>query len=169
MNSRWLTVCPVIFRDTDKRKLPNPTAFDLAIRHRTKSLMFHGKTGRGKSRCAWEILRLSYIKGATFSVLDSMAGIQFAGMFSEGAYAVKEWMSQILDSDVILLDDVFKAKLTDAYDAFLYAIIDQRTASCRQLVVTCNDTGETLRERLSQDRSEPMIRRLRESCHAIAF
>jgi hypothetical protein len=37
------------------------------------------------------------------------------------------------------------------------------------MIVTTNDTGRTLRTRLTEDRADPLLRRLREHCEAVVF
>lgn len=166
---RWLRVCPGEYREVNFSLLPNRAAYDQALTRSGSSLLLHGISGRGKTRCAWQIVRIDILSGRSVEVLDSMAGIRFAAKFHDGAEAVERWMDEIICADTVLMDDVFKSKITEAFDAFLYAIVDQRVSNGRKIICTCNDTGKTLSERLSQDRSEPFIRRLREHCHAIAF
>lgn len=161
--------CPVIFRETDLEKLPNRKAYDLAVQNNARSLLLHGLTGTGKSRAGWEIVRLSMMDGKSVKILDSTAGIRFASKFSDGSETVESWLDALCETELVFLDDVFKNKMTDAFEGFIYSIIDQRMNNRRQLIASCNDTGESLSNRLTSDRAEPFIRRLRESCMAIQF
>ncbi len=166
---RWIKLCPGAYREIAFEKLPNQKAYVEAMSKSGLSLLLHGPTGRGKTRCAWQIVKADVFGGRTIEVLDSTAGIKFAGEFKDGADHVKRWMNRLIEAHTVLLDDVFKSKITEAFDAFLYAIIDQRVSNERKIICTCNDTGKTLVDRLSPDRAEPFIRRLREHCLAITF
>ena len=67
------------------------------------------------------------------------------------------------------MDDIFKVKLTDSFENAIFTIIDQRINNLRPIIATTNDVGSTLAGRMSQDRGEPIVRRLREACKAIVF
>jgi DNA replication protein DnaC len=168
--TRWNELAPEIFKSTDPNKLPNLKAFNEALSTPQANLLLHGNTARGKSRCAWELVRLAILKGGRYvRVLDSTAGIRFASRYSKSCSDVEDWLDELCECDLLLLDDVFKNKITEAFEGFIYSIIDQRTIKQKQIIVTCNDTGESLQARLSGDKGEPFIRRLREFCKPIQF
>jgi len=168
---RWKTICPPDFIGTDPAKLPCFRQYQavMAWQHGPRGLILHGATGRGKSRCAWSLIRREYEAGKTVAALDSSAGITYAAKYGESAADVQRWIVRLCRVDVALLDDVFKAKLTDSFEAAIFTIVNERTENRLPLVVTCNDTGDSLKERLSPDRGAAMLRRLREFCNAISF
>ena len=48
-------------------------------------------------------------------------------------------------------------------------MITDRTENKRPIIITINGTSETLAERISPERREPMIQRLKEFCEPIGF
>ncbi len=168
---RWKAICPPEFIGTDPRKLPCPSQYKavMAWEYGPRGLIFHGATGRGKSRCAWTLLRREWEAGRTVAALDSSAGVTYAAKYSESGADVQRWIDRLCRVDVALLDDIFKCRLTDSFEAAIFTIVNQRTENRVPLVVTCNDTGSTLLERLTPDRGAAMLRRLREFCDSISF
>jgi len=167
----WLGLCPPLFLHTVSKLLPNQKAFNqaLAWRYGQKGLILHGKTGTGKSRTAWEILRIQYFEGRKPSIVNSSSALQFASMFIHDSQQVAQWITSNCNAAILLMDDVFKVKLTEAFEAALFSIVDRRLEKELPIIATTNDIGETLSQRMSGDRAEPFIRRLRESCTAIQF
>jgi DNA replication protein DnaC len=171
MEKKWFAICPPIFRSIVKAKLPRPEKLDDVLKWQLspKGLMLHGKTGLGKSRCAWALIHREFWSGKKVSVLDSMAGLRYAALYSRGAENVEEWIDRMIGRDIIFMDDIFKNKLTDSFEGTIFTLIDQRIQYQKPIIVTSNDTGDTLKARMSEDRAEPLLRRLRECCEAIAF
>jgi len=168
---RWKTFCPPEFLGTDPDKLPCPDQYRavMAWQHGPRGLILHGATGQGKSRCAWSLLRREYEISRTIAALDSSAGLTYAAKYGDSAADVQRWIERLCRVDIALLDDVFKCKLTDSFEAAIFTIINERTENRVPLIVTCNDTGASLKERLSPDRGAAILRRLREFCNPISF
>ena len=167
----WKRFCPIEYQSLNAARLPNPNklAEVLAWQYSGKGLLLHGESFRGKSRCAWALLEREYVNGRTVQYLDSMAGIQYASRFSESAAIVEQWMTKLIATDILLLDDVFKVKLTDSFESVIFTLIDQRIQKQKPSIVTSNDTGDTLQSRMSQDRATPLLNRLRSHCTQINF
>jgi hypothetical protein len=167
----WHRFCPPLYQNTDREKLPEPRKLDeaMAWKYGDKGLIFHGETGRGKTRCAWAVLNREHMEGKSIGLMDSMSGLEYASKFNAGAYYAKEWVEEIIRADIVLLDDVFKVKLTDSFEGVVFTVIDQRIQRMRPVFLTSNDTGATLSGRMTQDRGNPLLRRLREHCTAINF
>ena len=169
--ARWKQICPPEFLQTDPNKLPCQrqyrTVMNWICGHR--GLVLHGPTGQGKSRCAWLLLRREYEAGRSVRSLNSASGLTYAAKFSESAKDAERWIERLSEVDLLLLDDCFKAKLTDSFEAALFAVINTRTERQLPIIATLNDTGASLTERLSADRAPAMLRRLREFCDRIAF
>lgn len=167
----WNNICPKEFRETVPHRLPHPHSLDMVLRWQfgAKGLILHGATGSGKSRCAWVLLKREYVAGRSLRHLDYMAGIEYAERFHESPRAVREWMESMISTQLLFLDDIFKAKFTDSFENSIFSIISRRTEHGKPCILTTNDTGESLGERLSPDRFEPLTRRLREFCTSISF
>jgi len=131
--------------------------------------MLHGPTGAGKSRCAWLLLKREFEAGRTVGALNSTAGLTYAAKYGDSATEVARWIDRLTGVDLALLDDVFKCKLTDSFEAAVFTIINERTEHRLPIMVTTQDTGRTLLERLSPDRGEALVRRLREFCEDFPF
>jgi DNA replication protein DnaC len=170
-SQRRKDMCPLQFLGTEPPKLPCQRGVQAVMRweYGPKGLLLHGGTGQGKSRCAWLLLRREYEAGRSIASLNSASGLAYGAKFSDSASEAARWIERLTTIDLLLIDDVFKAKLTDSFESAVFTVINQRTERQRPMVVTLNDTGETLIERLSPDRGPAMLRRLREFCEPIAF
>lgn len=168
---RWRKLCPPAFRDTDAGKLPNPqkAVETMAWEYGPTGLLLHGDTRRGKSRCAWLLIRKVFDAGKTVQVMDSMSGFQYMAAFSNSAKDAQEWVELRSKCGLLFFDDLFKAKLTDSFEAAVFAIVDYRMNHQLPIVATLNDTGETLSSRMSADRGEAFVARLKEMCQIIQF
>lgn len=169
---KWLEIQPPLYADTDPDIIPNAAAFRSVVSWpwQPRGLLLHGPTRTGKSRTAWVLLRRLYIEDRkSVAILNSRAGVEYAAKFHESAKDVEDWFNQLLAVDVLFLDDPFKVKMTDSFESALFSLIDGRGEGCKPIIVTLNDTGESLKLRMSTDRGGPMIERLREFCEAITF
>lgn len=168
---RWKRFCPEAHLETDVKRLPLPHLASRVLewRYGPRGLLLHGDTGLGKSRCAWLLVKREFLAGRSVRVLDCAAGIDYAARFSESTAAAARWVDQACRADLLLLDDVFKAKLTDSLECVLFAILDARDQAMLPIIVTTNDAPESLAPRLSADRRAPLLRRLREMTQPVAF
>jgi DNA replication protein DnaC len=168
---RWENVCPVDFRNTDARKLPKPELLRcvLAWTYGARGLLLHGNTGLGKSRCAWLLLKREHDAGRRIRVIDHSIGFRYAELFANSAGDAAAWIERLCEADILFLDDVFKARLTDSLEQALFTIISTRCEQQRPNIITTNDTGESLKARMSQDRGDAIYRRLTEYSQAVAF
>jgi DNA replication protein DnaC len=167
----WKKLCPAVFKITDPAKLPNQAAYRQAMAwtYGPEGLLLHGPTGTGKTKTAWQILRREFFAGHYPAILNSSAALQYAGLFAVNSKDAELWVKRLCKKPILLLDDTFKVKLTEAFEAALFSIVDRRSENLLPIIAATNDTGTSLGERMSADRAEPFIRRLREMCRAIAF
>jgi DNA replication protein DnaC len=167
----WKKICPVIFQDTEAMRLPSPSKLDLALRwsYGRQGLLLYGASGRGKSRIAWAILKREFMAGKSVEVLDCTFGFQYSSKFAVSAGDASRWVGGLMTVDLLLLDDVLKVKLTDSVEQALFAIVNSRTERGLPIIVTTNDTGESLAARMSDDRGPALLRRLREFSTTISF
>lgn len=167
----WNRICPVLFQNTEAHKLPSPTKLDQALKwcYGPQGLILHGASGKGKSRIAWEILKREYRAGKSIAALDGAFGYDYAAKFATSSADVARYIEHKMLIDVLLLDDVLKAKLTDSVEQALFNIVNCRSERGLPIIVTTNDTGETLTARMSEDRGHALLRRLREFSQSISF
>lgn len=168
---RWKAICPPEFIETDPAKLPAPRKLEEALKweYGPIGLMLHGDTRKGKSRIAWQVARREFKAGKSIKALNASSGIRYAALYTQSTANAERWFDFAASCDLLILDDVFKVKLTEAFECALFGIICERTEHRRPFIVTMNDTGDTLLSRLSQDRGASMIERLREFCKIIRF
>jgi len=141
--------CPELFKDTDPARLPKALG-DLATSWNPgkikKSLLIHGATRKGKTRCLWHIR--NRLKGEGY-------GVKVLTMFEleaemVGAWGKEKWdqvMKGLIDVDILGLDDLGKEKMTERMASVLFALIDQRAQHMKPTIITTNHTGMTLAER----------------------
>lgn len=162
---------PPGFRNTSRKLLPHPEKLDeaLAWKFGRRGLLCLGPTRCGKSRILWEVAKREIKAGRSVRAVTSFELLRYPALFMEGNDAAGKFADSLANADLVLLDDTFKAKLTDRVEELLFAIIDKRSQWNRPCLVTVNDTGETLQSRLSSDRGPALIARLREFCQTITF
>ena len=167
----WKKICPPDFQATDISRLPIPAKAQeiLSWNYGRKGLLLHGKTGKGKSRCAWLLCERIFYSGKSIQILGAMSGFEYAGVFEGGGRAVVDWIDRRAKCGLLFCDDVFKVKLTDSFEAAVFAIVDYRMSHGLPIMATLNDTGETLAGRMSADRGDAFVRRLKEMCEVVQF
>jgi DNA replication protein DnaC len=171
LETQWMSFCPPAFHDTDISKLPFPSVSmkALAWEHGKRGIVFHGKTRSGKTRTAWLLVKKHFTAGRTARVMDSMSGFEYAAIFTAGGQAALEWVEDRAKCSLLFLDDVFKVKLTESFEAAMFAIVDHRFNNNLPIIVTLNDTGQTLSARMTNDRGDAFIARLKEMCDTVHF
>jgi len=169
--SKWIEICPPAFRETDIKRLPcgETSRKVLTWKFNPRGIILNGPTGTGKTRTVWLLLKGIHMDNHRISIINSMSAIRYASQFSESAQSVEKWIDYILDAGILFMDDPFKVKLTDSFESALFSIVDHFTAHLKPIIVTLNDTGETLAGRMTGDRSGPIIRRLRDACESVTF
>lgn len=169
--SGWYTLCPPSYRDTAPDKLPRPKLLEKVLRwpYGPRGIVLHGKTGLGKSRCAWLLVKREYDRGRSIMVLDHAAAYEYAAKFDKSTSEAALWVERLSKVGLLLLDDVFKAKFTDSFEQALFTIIGTRCEHKLPIILTTNDVGDSLTQRMTSDRGAAMVRRLRDHADPVAF
>lgn len=165
----WEMMCPTIYRQTDRARLPKgPADKVLAWKYGPKGLVIHGATGRGKTRAAFLLMERLCMEGRSVEVFH---GNRFAHECASqfGQFTGEQWIEDVATKDVVFFDDLGKFKLTERVEAELFGMVETRLAWARPVIATLNLGGDSLAGKLSGDRGEPLVRRLREFCDAVAF
>jgi DNA replication protein DnaC len=136
-----------------------------------RGLILAGKTGLGKTRCAWQLLKRENFQGKHIIAFDQ---VNFAhkcvSVFSDvGNSDWEKWVSAIQCTDLVFFDDLGKFRFSERVEMELSNVIEYRTSHLLPIIVTTNDDGDSLKSRMSENRGEPVVRRLREFCDSIVF
>ena len=128
-----------------------------------------GPTGTGKSRTAWALARKWYLaRDFSFRAYTGIKlGRDLAEAYGDGSAA--SYLRQIEEADLLLLDDMFKARMTPALEDAVFGILEERLAWGRPTIITQNAMGDSLRDALSPDMVEPVLRRLTEANDVYVF
>lgn len=165
----WKKLCPTIYQETDASRLPKgPTEEVLAWKFGRRGMVLHGPTGRGKTRAAFLLMERLHLEGRSVAVFH---GNDFAHQCAEkfGDCRGEEWIASLAKEDVVFFDDLGKFKMTERVEAELFGLIEMRVAWARPIVVTANFSGKSLAEKMTDDRGESFVRRLKEFCDVVEF
>ena len=86
--------------------------------------------------------------------------------FSEGA---KDYLANLRECDVLLIDDIGKGRISPAVAAELFALIDYRYQRLLQTIWTSNSTPEVIATNMSEDIAAPFAGRLNDSSRIFLF
>lgn len=167
LRAEWTAICPPLYRQTDRDRLPKALLEAVRDFDGTKSLGLIGKPGAGKTRAAFLALRkmhfqgkrCAYINGAQFNAQIANKGADFPELRSAANHALQ----LIRDCDFLLLDDVGKQRFTEASEQELYGLLEHRNAFLKPIIWTSNSNAKELQGRISKDRGDALIRRLTEN------
>ena len=171
---RFLALCPPLYQGTDDKLLPPEQYEDImAWTYGPHGLLLIGPTATGKTRCAWMLMRRLILDGRSVKAFDGLGwGIAVSKAFGEPATA-EQWLDSVCRADVLFIDDLFKAKMTEAQEQAALGVFERRTANLKPIIVTMNSTPDMILGRMSEhgreDRGDPMIRRMKEFCQVIVF
>jgi DNA replication protein DnaC len=166
---RLNAIMPKIFRRTTRDRLPYPQLLDTALRWQwgAMGLLFVGQTGSGKSRVAWEVVKRECLAGRRFAAIDETFGTTVSKHLFQNILAYEQWLIKLCHVPLLLIDDVTHCTMTDRVEEALFRIVDERTKQERPIIMTTNETGETLAAKIGGTKGEPLARRLREFCETI--
>jgi len=178
----WLEQCPDGYREIDLlnpglNKQYSDAAQDYdpeAVPRR--GLGFIGKTGQGKTRLLFYVLRKCHEAG--FGVF-AINHTQLCKVASDALYSghspeqqrkcdeANAAMNSMMRMNVVLIDDLGKGRPTESANEAFESIVEFRTSRGFPLLWSSNAGGEWLAERLGADRGLPVIRRLAEFCDVV--
>ena len=124
--NKFLDQVPVSFRRTERGKLPFPEKLDAALNWNfgSRGLLLFGPTGCGKSRVIWEVAKREIGKGIKVRCLSAYELIRYPAMFMAGDDAAGKFAEELVEAQLLLLDDVFKAKPTERIEELLFTVIE---------------------------------------------
>lgn len=177
---RYEASCPAGYRDfkRDHPKLrPYHTQIDLVLAWTPDSpmgLLLSGPTGRGKTRCMWELIRIlalehgrdvvSYHSTEFFSRLQE--NIRFGNDDARG------WIEAVAARPLVFIDDFGQEAIQrarqDWTEKWFMRFLDMRMANGRPLLLTTNLTARDIAAD-GPVAGDPLVRRLVEICQPIPF
>jgi DNA replication protein DnaC len=165
-----MSICPKLYQSSDPARLPaGPLARAMAWQYGARGLILTGETGKGKTRIAWLLLRrvlIEDVKRLRFYWFDCVGFGHAIGQHYKDEDAEK-WLEKLGTADLVFFDDLGKLKLTERAETELFGLVERRCANELPMIVTTNDTGDSLAARMTENRGPAMMRRLREFCDVI--
>ena len=169
----WEDLCPMEFRTIEEggrtdvgRLLGEFPMLQQVISHDifSQGLIVRGKSGHGKTRAVWRLLRRSFEDGKRIRCLAS-GEFDRQARDAGGKFTLTEFVDRLIKADVLFLDDLGKAPWTAATVGIWFDVLDGRYREGRPIVVTTNLDGAALVKqlRIGPDIGEPMLRRMRET------
>jgi hypothetical protein len=168
----WQRKCPPLFLDTDLKHpgLPQDAVRKcMAWEYGPKGLLLFGDSGLGKSRVCWAIAKREFMAGRSVDFIDEEFAMLYAAAYSESTGRALAFQRSKIQTDLLLMDDTFKAKLTDSNESALFAIINKRSLARKPTILTLNGSGQDIESRMTVDRGTPLLRRLREFGDPVYF
>lgn len=172
---RWESVCPVGYRDTDKKHAGFPRAQYDQLKSWTGqgSLFFYGGTGKGKTRLAMLMVKRALLKGYGVGVLWPEKIRSLVQGYDSSFFDTYS------DIPVLLMDDSLitacrESKLVDA----VKTLLDVRMRGKKTTIFTSQiGTEEEIAggkefgdaKAADLERIKAIVRRLRESCTIVSF
>ena len=168
----WRKVCPEMYDETDMSRISINkarsvlTGFDLS-----GGLYIHGVAGSCKTRCAWYLMAREFCAGKTIACLD---GFELPMIMRMDFEAQRKRIDNICECDVLLIDDIFKARLTEPQETLLFEILERRSSHKLPFVITAQirldkEVAKLFTDNGGELRFTPISRRIQETCAMIPF
>ena len=158
--------------------LPNAEAISRVLAHQAgaKGLLLTGRTGRGKTRAMWALLRRLACEEARdvryFHAQDWFSTLH--GCLNYGRDDARGWVEAVARRQVVFIDDLGQEAIQTARSewamSWFLRFLDIRVSERLPLYVTTNLDAQGIAERgASNVRGDPMVRRLIEICEPVKF
>lgn len=131
----------------------------------TRSLLVVGPTGTGKTHYAYSVLRAIAETGTTTGWAAYTAADLYAQLRPRTGRDSEATFEAISGTDVLFVDDLGAAKLTEWTEEVTYRLINHRYEQCRPGIFTSNVPPTQLRDVLG----ERIASRLTEMCERVAL
>ena len=174
LRKKWEQLCPPIYRENDPNLLPNLPMFEQVQKweYGPEGLLLLGPSRLGKTRAAWALLNRLHFKEkrkiVAFNPMDLKLAV--ANAWRNREEDEPNVASQLRRAQILFLDDLDTIKFTEAVEETLYDAFEYRLAHFKPVIVSLNQCGDELVDRMSTEaRGVKIVERMRESCRAINF
>jgi len=167
LKTAFEAICPPLYRESDLKRIYGPfSAIAQCWQYGPTGVLLEGPAGSGKTRAAWYIIRRMMEKGCPCYGLTSTQFAKYAAdqwhTNAEDKHLALEAMDRCRSTSILLIDDLGKQKMTERAETELYDVLEHRTNNLKPTLVTTNATGQQLARMLSEDRCQPIIRRIKD-------
>ena len=178
--ARFDSAVPPAMRESDwgHAELLNRAQIERVLAHQVgaKGLLLSGRTGRGKTRSMWALMRRLAHEEARdiryFHASDWFSQLQ--ACLTYGRDDARGWVDAVARRPVVFIDDLGQEAIQTARSewamSWFMRFLDIRVSERLPLYVTTNLDAQGIAERgASSVRGDPMVRRLMEICEPIKF
>ena len=178
--ARFDSAVPPAMRESDwgHAELLNRAQIERVLAHQVgaKGLLLSGRTGRGKTRSMWALMRRLAHEEARdiryFHAQDWFSSLQ--ACLTYGRDDARGWVDAVARRPVVFVDDLGQEAIQTARSewamSWFMRFLDIRVSERLPLYVTTNLDAQGIAERgASSVRGDPMVRRLIEICEPIKF
>jgi hypothetical protein len=168
----WQKICPDEFKQAIDFQRCARELYNLVMAwtYSGRGIIASGRTGRCKTRFLFKLCEREFFAGRS---VEYVRHPDFREKVSRLAYddATKlyHYTKKFLTADIVFFDDLGKGRITAASEEAIESLINARTIAGLPIFFTTNDGDESLQARLSEDRGEPMLRRILDFCEPIDF
>lgn len=129
-----------------------------------RGLFFFGGVGVGKTTAAWIALKKSVFSGLYVEAIESSEFSQkVAALYSRDCAEAYDWIQKLIKTDVLLIDDLGKGKLTERVEESLFSVINGRMMHLRPTIITSNHDKDSFLKQWSPERGLAILRRIKET------
>ena len=137
-------------------------------------IAFGQRSGTGKTSAAYLLLKRLMLTGKVCAALTHTEFSQRATRLIDEKTG-QRWIRLLATVDMLLIDDFGKSRFKTAdgtskqAEELLFDVLDRRITEKLPTILTSNDNARTIRQRMSAEKGEAFLRRLREFFHPVNF
>ena len=166
--SAFLALCPPRYRESDLSRIsPVFAKASEQCLELKDGIGMVGTSRTGKTRALYAILRRFVLAGKKCAAVNSCEFARIIIKQYSDDKSVKEEaivaIKSFFKAEILLLDDIGKAKMTDSGEMALYDLLEHRYNQCLPTLWSANAKGAELLSMFSHDRGTPIIERLKET------
>lgn len=167
----WKATIPEEYWDNDPDLIKSSRKDAVFNDAKNRGLYVYGDSGTHKTRTLLCLLAKEYMAGKTIRFISpdqfALAAYDFLDKNGTGQTLLEKAGA----CDVLFIDDLFKRKMTEAQEFFLYCILEKRGK--KKTLITSNiafsDIPLVFSEKGCGNTFEPIMRRLRDNCRVLKF